>query len=376
MLRSFVALLCFFFALPASAKLGETVPQLVKRFGKSYTVEPVELGKRYKFRSENVSVDAIVANGVSICEIYLSDHPLTGSGEPPNDIVRGVLRTNVPGVRWIEAEAAPFGADYALRSSDDKYIAILKYTGAQPENTVWTMTVGLAKPVRSLAVTSTAAQSPTAMPSPSPSPTAGMFDDLIPQSPSATSAADMFNAGHEYFVKKDYANAVKWFRKAAEQNYGPAQGMFGYCYSSGQGVPKDYAMAVKWTRKAAEQNVPVAQHNLGLAYANGQGVPKDIVEAVKWIRKAAEQNIAEAQAGLGMCYALGRGVVKDYLEAVKWFRKAAEQNVARAQANLAVSYFYGRGVVKDYVEVTSGGCSQPPKAMNPLTTWLRCSKAR
>jgi hypothetical protein len=126
MVRFLVAFLCLSFALPASAKLGETVPQLVKRFGKSYAVESVELGKSYKFRSENVSVDAIVANGVSISETYFSDHPLTASGDPPNDIVRAVLRTNVPKGRWVEIEAAPFGADYALRSSDDKYIAILK----------------------------------------------------------------------------------------------------------------------------------------------------------------------------------------------------------------------------------------------------------
>src|SRR6266487_2689821 len=148
MLRALTGFLCLCFSIPAQAKLGETVPQLVKRFGKSYTVEPVELGKKYKFRSANVSVDAIVANGVSTCETYLSDHPLTASGEPPNDIVRGVLTTNVPKARWIEIEAAPLGADYALRSSDDEYIAVLKYIAAQPENSVWTMIVGRAKVVR------------------------------------------------------------------------------------------------------------------------------------------------------------------------------------------------------------------------------------
>src|SRR5213593_4664493 len=105
MFRTFVAFLCFCLVVPASGKLGETVPQLVKRFGKSYKVEPVEVGKKYTFRSTNISVDAIIANGVSICETYLSDHPLMASGEPPNDIVRGVLRTNVPNARWIETDA-------------------------------------------------------------------------------------------------------------------------------------------------------------------------------------------------------------------------------------------------------------------------------
>jgi hypothetical protein len=150
MLRALTGFLCLCFSIPAQAKLGESVPQLVNRFGKSYTVVSVELGTKYEFRSANVSVDAIVANGVSICETYLSDHPLTATGEPPNDIVRAVLRTNAPKARWVEIEAAPLGADYAMRSSDDKYIAILNYTGAQPENSVWTMTVGLAKSVGAL----------------------------------------------------------------------------------------------------------------------------------------------------------------------------------------------------------------------------------
>jgi hypothetical protein len=110
MLRKFFAFLCFCIALPTYAKLGETVPQLIKRFGKSYTVEEIEFGKTYKFRSANVSVDGVVANGRSISETYFSDHPLIANGEPPNDIVRAVLRTNVPNTRWREIEAAPFGS--------------------------------------------------------------------------------------------------------------------------------------------------------------------------------------------------------------------------------------------------------------------------
>ena len=46
-LKSFVAFLWMYFAVSASAKLGETVPELVKRFGKSYTVEEVQLGNKY-----------------------------------------------------------------------------------------------------------------------------------------------------------------------------------------------------------------------------------------------------------------------------------------------------------------------------------------
>jgi uncharacterized protein len=41
-------------------------------------------------------------------------------------------------------------------------------------------------------------------------------------------------------------------------------------YATGEGVPKDDAEAVKWFRKAAEQGHAKAQFNLGAMYDNGQ----------------------------------------------------------------------------------------------------------
>ena len=151
-------------------------------------------------------------------------------------------------------------------------------------------------------------------------------------------------------VAKDEAEAVNWYRKAAEQNLADAQYRLGCCYALGQGVAKNEAEAVKWYRKAAEQNLAWAQGSLGACYALGIGVAKDPVEAVRWIRKAAEQNLAWAQFCLGNCYALGQGVAKAETEAVKWYRKAAEQNLADAQYRLGVCYCNGAGVAKDYVE--------------------------
>jgi TPR repeat protein len=59
-------------------------------------------------------------------------------------------------------------------------------------------------------------------------------------------------------------------------------------------VPQDDAEALKWWRKAAEQGDATAQTNLGFMYDSfmydiGRGVPQDDAEALKWYRKAAEQ---------------------------------------------------------------------------------------
>lgn len=44
-------------------------------------------------------------------------------------------------------------------------------------------------------------------------------------------------------AQKDYAEAVKWYRKAAEQGDSLGQLGLGECYDFGHGVEKDYAEA-------------------------------------------------------------------------------------------------------------------------------------
>src|SRR5437762_3227473 len=91
-------------------------------------------------------------------------------------------------------------------------------------------------------------------------------------------------------------------RAGADKGDAKGQYELGRAFFSGTlGVAKDEAEAVKWFRKAAEQNVADAQYNLGVCYA-GQGVTEDDAESVKWFRKAAEENLADAQYNLGVCY--------------------------------------------------------------------------
>jgi TPR repeat protein len=59
-------------------------------------------------------------------------------------------------------------------------------------------------------------------------------------------------------------------------------------YNIGQGVPQDYAEAVNWYLKAAEQGNASAQTNLSFMYYNGWGVPQDYSVAHMW------SNIANA----------------------------------------------------------------------------------
>ena len=144
----------------------------------------------------------------------------------------------------------------------------------------------------------------------------------------------LYKLGERYYygkgVSKDYTKAVKFYRKAAELGHSEAQFCLGNCYYCGRGINKDYAEAVKWYCKSAEQGYYKAQYNLGVCYTNGEGVSKDYTEAVKFYRKAAEQGHADAQYELGRCYDWGYGVSKDEAEAMKWYRKAADQGNSNA----------------------------------------------
>ena len=175
-------------------------------------------------------------------------------------------------------------------------------------------------------------------------------------------AEAQYKIGKYFFTSTlDWSQAdverVKWFRKAAEQGHARAQGELGWRYEVGWDVPQDYEEAAKWYRKAAEQGDEWAQLNLGEMYYEGEGV-QDYEEAVKWFRKAAVQGYyyrAEAQFKLGLMYHQGEGVPKNYMEAVKWWRKAAEQGYTKAQRKLCVMYYFGRGVTKDEVEAYAWG---------------------
>jgi TPR repeat protein len=154
------------------------------------------------------------------------------------------------------------------------------------------------------------------------------------------SAFAQFNTGFRYEMgigkTKNLAEAVEWYRKAAEQGYLAAQSGLGRLYlKGGDGVGKNELEAINWFQKAAEKGDIFAQSTLGAIYSTGDGVAEDKVEAVKWYLKAANQGDKFSQGSLGFSYLTGRGVPKDHIAAHKWFNLAASQGDEEARKELA-----------------------------------------
>jgi hypothetical protein len=201
--------------------------------------------------------------------------------------------------------------------------------------------------------------------------------------------------------KRDSARAIEWLKRAATENYAPAQAVLGYMLEQGIGTARNFGEAFKWYQKAAAANNDDGLMNLGRAYENGIGVARDLGQARTYYERAAamgnqparealanlggaastpsneqaefargaelykkkdytaaarifrslaERDYAPAQLQIGSQHARGEGVPKNAAVAVEWYRKSAAQGYAIAQNNLSGAYEYGDGVADDWTE--------------------------
>ena len=162
------------------------------------------------------------------------------------------------------------------------------------------------------------------------------------------SAREQYKIGKKFYNRGNYAEAVKWYRKAANKGDNKARNDLGNCYYGGKGVEKDELEAVRWFWDAAVQGDAEAQNSLGDCYYYGKGVEENETEAAEWYQGAADKGHADAQTKVGNCYYYGNGVEQDYAKATEWYQKAAIQGNIKAQKKLGDCYYSGRGVVQNY----------------------------
>jgi uncharacterized protein len=107
---------------------------------------------------------------------------------------------------------------------------------------------------------------------------------------------------------------------------------------SGPGPAQDYAQAIHWYREAADQSHPLAQFNLGMMYASGQGVPRDTAKSMEWMQKAADLDDAGAQHYLGVklhrasLEGLPEVALESRIQAYTWLQLASAQGYRSSDA--------------------------------------------
>ncbi len=97
-------------------------------------------------------------------------------------------------------------------------------------------------------------------------------------------------AGLAAFEAEDYTNAFKLLKPIADRGDAEAQCIVANMYHLGLGLERDVLEAVKWYKKSAEQGYGVASNNLAEIFAIGdRGIAIDRAEADKWEQKARKQ---------------------------------------------------------------------------------------
>lgn len=140
--------------------------------------------------------------------------------------------------------------------------------------------------------------------------------------PGTQDAAAIVAEANKAYNEGYYNRAYELYQKIPDNT--SAQVRIGYMYEAGQGVNQDYAEAFRWYRRAAEQGEAIGQNNLGNMYSDGKGVTKDYAESAKWFKKSADQGCAIGCANWGWSLYYGHGVAQDRKAAYHWLKKAAD----------------------------------------------------
>lgn len=138
------------------------------------------------------------------------------------------------------------------------------------------------------------------------------------------------------------AQALDWYRLAADQGHHGAEYEVGFSYLTGRGVGRNEGGAFVWFRRAIGGYHPAAMYQLGNAYRFGLG-GIDIHEglALEWYENAVEDGYSPAT----------HDVVDMYIARAKDAAKIGNMAAAREEVDAAIAW-YERGVKLGDAEVS------------------------
>ena len=158
-------------------------------------------------------------------------------------------------------------------------------------------------------------------------------------------------------VPKDNAQALYWYKAAADRHDAEALAAMGRFYMSGTcGVSKDYKKAFEYYQKADNLGSAVARSGLAILYLKGWGVEQDYDKSLRLAQMSALQGGTVAQYNLGDMYRRGKGTAPNLDEAQKWYARSADKLLDAGrrdpqsyQTHMALGTMYtkGLGVKKD-----------------------------
>ena len=126
----------------------------------------------------------------------------------------------------------------------------------------------------------------------------------------------------EYVAVND-EEAVRWYKKAADQGHAVAYCSLGDCYASGLGVDKDIQIAISLYKKSIAKGETISCSRLGDLYYYGEEVPKNLNTAIYYYELGAKEKDSYSMYSLGYMYYSGEGISKNQNEGLRWIKMAA-----------------------------------------------------
>lgn len=149
------------------------------------------------------------------------------------------------------------------------------------------------------------------------------------------------------YVPRDAAQAIPWYRRAAEYGHGEAERKLGHAYRHGHGAPKVDAMALEWYLLASSHDDGAGWCEYGLMLQEGIGTPAAADLAAKAFFEASERDDGEGAYHYSTCLRTGTGVPLDGPKALAQLQKASELAHLPAMHRLAESHRRGHGLPLD-----------------------------
>lgn len=157
--------------------------------------------------------------------------------------------------------------------------------------------------------------------------------------------------GRAYIASSRHFDALRVFRKAAEDGSAYAALWVGNIHARGLGTPVNEDEGAKWYEKAAEAGLLVAMFNLADYHfdraVEGKDPEKHGPQAIQWFERAAGLGNADAMFMLARIYGEGKIGAARKDKHFEWLKRAETYNHPTALGDLAHMYWRGDNVPED-----------------------------
>jgi TPR repeat protein len=159
-----------------------------------------------------------------------------------------------------------------------------------------------------------------------------------------------------YLEKKQYDNALAWFKKSAKSGNKKSAYVLSTIYRLGIGVEKNYSFSLAWMKYAAKSNDSEALRSLGQMYLIGFGTEKDEKLGIKYFQSSIKKNNYQSMLTLGVHYKIEK---INNQEANKLITRVKEENT-----NFMADYIYKTNVSGELIDIQLIGNSLNSKFSN------------